>query len=172
MLNTCFEMCCCCCCLATQSPPTLCNPMAGLPVPHHRLEFAQVHVHCINDAVSLLILWSPLLLPSIFPSIRNFSSELSVHIRWPNTGVSASVSVLPLNIQGWSPSDWLVWSPCCPRDFLKSFPAPQFEGINSLEFCLLHGPALTTICDQWEDNSLDYLDLCRHSNVSAFQHTV
>ena len=49
---------------------------------------------------------------------------------------------------------------------------PQFEGINSLAFCLLYGPALTTERDYWEDNSLDYMDLCRQSNVSAFQHTV
>ena len=34
------------------------------------------------------------------------------------------------------------------------------EGINSLAFCLLHGPALTTVCDHWEDHSLDYMDLC------------
>ena len=37
------------------------------------------------------------------------------------------------------PEDWLVWSPCCPRDFQESSPAPQFEGINSLAFCLLYG---------------------------------
>ena len=67
---------------------TLCEPMdcntPGLPVPHHLLEFAQVHVHCISDVSSQLILWCPLLLlPSIFPSIRDFSNELSVYIRWP-----------------------------------------------------------------------------------------
>ena len=43
------------CCSVTQSCPTLCDPMdcstPGLPVLHHLLEFAQVHVHCINDAV-------------------------------------------------------------------------------------------------------------------------
>ena len=57
----------------------------GLPVPRHLPEFAQVHIHSIGDAVqpSHLILWHPLLLlPSIFPSIRDFSSELSVCIRW------------------------------------------------------------------------------------------
>ena len=53
---------------------------------------------------SHLTLWGPLLLlPSIFPSIRDFSNEPSVHIRWPNTGASASASVLPVNIQSWSP---------------------------------------------------------------------
>ena len=44
--------------------------MPGLPVPHHLTEFAQVHVHCISDAVQLSHL---LLLPSIFPSIRDYS---------------------------------------------------------------------------------------------------
>ena len=38
--------------------------------------------------------------------------------------------------------------------------------------CLLYGPALTTIYDHWEDHSLDYIDLCRQSDVSAFQHIV
>ena len=39
-------------------------------------------------------------------------------------------------------------------------------------FCLLYGPAFTTIHDHWEDHSLDYMDVCQQSNVSAFQHTV
>ena len=44
------------------------------------------------------------LLPSIFPRIRIFSSELVLHIRWPKYWeTSASASVLPINIQGWSP---------------------------------------------------------------------
>ena len=43
------------------------------------------------------------LLPSVFPSIRIFSSELSLYIRWPSIGTSASESVLPMNIQGWFP---------------------------------------------------------------------
>ena len=40
-----------------------------------------------------------LLLPSIFPSIRVFSNESVLPIRWPNTGASASASILPMNIQ-------------------------------------------------------------------------
>ena len=51
-----------------------------------------------------LILCHPLLLlPSILLSIRVFSNELALHIRWPSTGASASASVLPVNIQDWSP---------------------------------------------------------------------
>ena len=41
-------------------------------------------------------------------------------------------------------------------DFYESSPAPQFKGINSLAFCLLYSPALTTVHNQWEDHSLDY----------------
>ena len=50
-----------------------------------------------------LILCRPLLLPSIFPSIRVFSNESVVHIRGQSTGGSASASVLPMNIRGWFP---------------------------------------------------------------------
>ena len=46
-------------------------------------------------------------------------------------------------------------------------PAPQFEGINSLAFCLLYSPVLTTIHDHWEDHSLDYMDFCQQSDVFA-----
>ena len=68
--------------------------------------------------------------------------------------------------------DWLLWPPCCPRDFQESSPAPQFEGINSLAFCFLYVPFLTTKHDHWKDHSLDYTNLCLQSTVSAFQHPV
>ena len=58
------------------------------------------------------------------------------------------------------------------RDFQESSPAPQFEGINSLELCLLYGPALRTIEDHQEDHNLDYSNRCWQSNVSALQYTV
>ena len=75
-----------CCCSVTQPCPTLCDPMycsiPGLPVLHHLPKFAQVHVHCMGDAIQssypLILL---LLLPSVFPSIRDFSNELAVYIR-------------------------------------------------------------------------------------------
>ena len=54
---------------------------------------------------SHLILCHPLLLlPSIFPSIRVFSNESALHIRWP-----ALVSLLPMNTQDWSPLEWTGW---------------------------------------------------------------
>ena len=71
-----------------QSRLILCNLMdcstLDLPVPHHLPKFAQVHVHWIGDATQPPHHLTPFfLLPSIFPSIRDFSKEPSVHIRWP-----------------------------------------------------------------------------------------
>ena len=57
-----------------------------------------------------LILCHPLLLPpSIFPSIRVLSNESALHNRWTIIGVSASISVLPMNIQDWFPLGWTGW---------------------------------------------------------------
>ena len=59
---------------------------------------------------SHLILCHPLLLlPQIPPSIRVFSNESTLHMRWPNIGVSASASVRPMNTQDWSPLGWTGW---------------------------------------------------------------
>ena len=56
----------------------------GFPVHHQLLELTQTHVHQVSDASSHIILGRPLLLlPSIFPSIRVFSSESVLCIRWP-----------------------------------------------------------------------------------------
>ena len=71
-----------------QSCPTLCDPMnhtiPGLFIHHQLLEATQTHVHWVGDAFNHLILCRPLLLlPSIFPSIRVFSNESDLRIRWP-----------------------------------------------------------------------------------------
>ena len=72
----------------TQSCLTLCDPMdcsmPGFPVHHQLPELAQTHAHQVGGSSNHLILCHPLLLlPSIFPSIRVFSSESVLHIRWP-----------------------------------------------------------------------------------------
>ena len=66
----------------------LCSPMdhstPGLPVHHQLPEFTQIHVHRVGDAIQPSHPCRPLLLlPSIFPSIRVFSNESVLHIRWP-----------------------------------------------------------------------------------------
>ena len=70
--------------------------MPGLSVHHQLLELTQTHVHHVGDAINHLILGHPLLLPSIFPSIRVFSNESALHIRWPKYW-SFSFNISPSN---------------------------------------------------------------------------
>ena len=83
----------------TQSCPTLCDPMdCSMPV-HHQLLWSLLKLMSIESLVpsNHLILCCPLLLlPSIFPSIRVFSNELNLHIRWPKYW-SFSFSISPSN---------------------------------------------------------------------------
>ena len=69
----------------------------GFPVQNQLQEISQTHVHWVNDATqSSHPLSSPSLLPSTFPSIRVFSNESVLHIRWPNYW-SFSFSTSPSN---------------------------------------------------------------------------
>ena len=69
-----------------------------------------------------LILCHPLLLlPSIFPSIRVFSSESVLLIRWPSTGASASASVFPMNIQNWFPLGLTGWISLQSKELSRVF---------------------------------------------------
>ena len=105
---------------------------------------------------SHLILCRPLLLPpSIFPSIRVFSKESVLRIRWPKDGSFRFSTILPMNVQDWFRSDWLVGSPCSPRASQESSPTPQFKSSNSSALSLLYSPALTSIHDYWKNHSLD-----------------
>ena len=137
------------CCLVAQSCLTLCNPMdcstPGLPVPHHLPEFAQAHAHCISDAVQP----SHPLTPSS-PSALSLSQHQGL-FHWVIC-LHQMTKILELQLQHQSfqrilrvdlPWGWLVWSPCCPRDFQESSPAPQLEDIDALVF-YLYSPALTT----------------------------
>ena len=77
----------------------------------------------------LILCPSLLLPPSIFPSIRVFSSESVLHIRWPKYW-SFSCNISPSNEYSGLISFRidLIWSPCCPRDSQESFPTPQLRG--------------------------------------------
>ena len=98
----------------TQSCLTLYDPMdcstPGFPV--HRQFRSLLKLLSIEPVMpsNHLVLCRPLLLlPSIFPSIRVFSRQSVLCIRGQTTGVSASVSVLPMNIHDWFPFGWTGW---------------------------------------------------------------
>ena len=114
---------------------------------------------------SHLILGRPLLLlPPIPPSIRVFSSEPTLRMKWPKYW-SFNFSIIPSKEipglisfrMGWLDllQNGLVGSPCSPRDSQESSPAPQFKRINSSVLSRLHSPTLTSIHDHRKNHSLD-----------------
>ena len=98
-----------------------------------------------------------LLLPSIFPRIRVFSNESVLHIRWPKYW-SFSFTIRHSNEYSGLISfrmDWLVGSPCSPKDSQESSPTPQFKSINSSVLSFLYSPTLISIHDYWRNHSFD-----------------
>ena len=91
--------------------------------------------------------------PQSFPASGSF--PMSWLFASSGQSIGASASVLPMNILGWFPLGWLVWSPCNPRDSQESSPGPQLESISSSALGLHYGPTLTSIHDYWENHSFD-----------------
>ena len=97
-----------------------------------------------------------LLMASIFPSIRVFSNESALHIRWPKYW-SFSFNSSPTNEHAGLMSfrmDWLDL--LAVQETLKEFsPTPQFKSINSSALGFPYSPTLTSIHDYWKNHSLD-----------------
>ena len=153
----------------------------GFYVHHQLLEFAQTHFHWVSDTIqppharrscpsptpgvcsnSFPLSWwyhptisscHPLLLQtSIFPSIRVFSNESALHIRWPKHW-SFSFSISPSNEYSGLISfriDWLDLP--AVQQTLKSSPAPQFWTIL-WHSAFFYSPTLTSIHDYWKNHS-------------------
>ena len=119
----------------------------GFHVHHHLPEFAQTHVHWVKDAIQPS---HPLSSPC--PPAFNLSQHQGL-FQWISS-LDQVAKVLEFQLQHQSfqwifrtdfLQDWLVWSPCLPRDSQESSPTPQFEGINSSALSLFHYPALTSV---------------------------
>ena len=143
--------------------------MTGLPVHHQLLEFTQTHVHRVGDAIQPS---HPLSSPSppapSLPASGSFPMSQLFTSGGHSIGFSASASVLSMNTWTGLLQDRLVASPCNPRDSQESSPTPQFKSINFSALSFLHSPPLTSIHDHWKNHSLEQMDLCWQSNVSAF----
>ena len=121
-----------------------------------------------------LILCHPLLfLPSVVLSIRVFSSESALHIRWPKYW-SFSLSISPSNEYSGLISFRIDWLDLLPvQGTLKSLLQHHSSKASILQhsaFFIL--PTLTSIHDYWKNHSFDYTDLCQQSNIPAFEYAV
>ena len=105
--------------------------------------------------------------PSIFPSIRVFSSQSVLHIRWPKYW-SFSFSIHPSYEYSGLISfrmDWLDL--LAVQGTLKSLLQHHSSKASILQvLSFLYGPTLISIHDYWKNHSLDKMDLCWQSNVS------
>ena len=103
-----------------------------------------------------------------FPASGSFPMSKFFASGGQSIGVSASASVLPMNIQDWFPFGLTGWTPCSPRDSQESSPTLQFKSIYSSALSFLYGLILTSIHDYWKNHSFDCMDLCQQGDVSAF----
>ena len=133
----------------TQSCPTLCNP-------------TDCTVHGILQARILEWVAYSFSRGSFRPRNWTGVSCIAFFTSWAirevqrggqSIGASASAPDLPVNIQGPFPFNWLVWSPCCPRNSQESSPTAQFKSISSSVLSLLYGPTLTTVHGYWRNQT-------------------
>ena len=109
-----------------------------------------------------------LLLPSVFPSIRGFCSELALHITWPKYW-SLSFSISPSNKYSWLISFRIDWFDLLA---VQGTPKSLLQHHSSKTLSLPNGPTLISVHDYWKNHSFDYIDLCQHNDVSAFEYAV
>ena len=149
----------------------------GFPVLHHLLEFAQTHVPWVGDAIQPS---HPLSSPS--PAF-NLSKNQGL-FQWVSPSHQVA-KVLELHLQYQSfqwifgvdfYQDWLVCSPCSPRDTQESSPTTQFKNISSSALSLPFGPPLTSVHDYGKTITLTIWTFVRkviwQSNLSLLLNTL
>ena len=143
------------------SDSTLCDPMngstPGLPVHHQLLSLPKLmSIELVMPSSHLIFCCPLLLLPPIPPSIRVFSNESTLRMRWSKYW-SFSLNISPSNEHPGLISfrmDWLDL--LAVQGTLKSLlPTPQFKSISSSVLSFLHSPTLTSIHDHRKNHSVD-----------------
>ena len=97
-----------------------------------------------------------------FPMNRLFTSG------GQNIGVSASASVLPMNIQDRFPLGWTGLISLQSKGLSRASSNITVQKHQFFDTLPSYGPTLTSIHDSWKNHSFDYMDLCGQSNISAF----
>ena len=146
--------------LVTQSCLTLCNPMNSskldLPV-HRQLQSLPkpMSIELVMPSNHLILCGSFLLLPSIFPSIRVFSNQSALRIRWPKYW-SFTFSISPSNEHPVLISFRMNWLDLLAvQGALKSLLQHHSSKASILQHSIIYSPTLTSIHDYWKNHSLD-----------------
>ena len=130
-------------------------PQASLSITNSWSLLKLISIESVMPSNHLILCHPLLFLPSIFPSIRFFSNESVLCIRWPKYW---SFTISPSNEYSGQISFRIDWFDllAVQRILKESSPTPQFKSINSLAFSLLYGPAHTFIHDYWKNHNFDY----------------
>ena len=144
----------------------LCDPMdcsmPGFTVLHHLPELAQTDsIESVMPSNHLILCCPLLLLPSIFPSIRVFSNELTLHNRWPKYR-SFSFSISPSNEYSGLTSFKIDWFDLfAVQGTLKNLLQHHSSKASILQHSAFFMAQLTTVHDFWKNHSFDYMDFYR-----------
>ena len=138
----------------TLRPPWTAAPQASLSITNSWSLLKLMSIESVMPS-NHLILCHPLLLPSIFPSIRGFSNESALCIRWPKYW-SFSLSIGPSNEYSGLSSFRMEWlNLLAVQGTLESSPTPQLKSIKFSALSFLYSPTLISIHDYWKNQSLD-----------------
>ena len=145
--------------------PWIATCQASLSITNSQSLLKLMSIELVIPSSHLILCHPLLLLPPITPSIRVFSSESSLCMRWPMYW-SFSFSISRSNEHPGLISfrmDWLDL--LAVQGTLKSLLQHHNSSINFLALSFPHSPTLTSIHDHWKNHSLDQIDLCWQSNV-------
>ena len=131
--------------------PWIAVHQASLSIINSRSLLKFMSIESVIPSSHLILCHPLLLLPSVFPSIRVFSNESVLHIRWQSIETSASASVLPVNIQNWFPLGLTGWISLQSKGLSGVLCNTTVQSINSSAISFLYNPTLTSIHDYWKN---------------------
>ena len=135
--------------------PWIAARQASLSITNSQSSLRLTSIESVTPSSHLILCRPLLLLPPNPPSIRVFSNESVLQLGGQSTGVSVTVSILPMNIQDWFPLGWTGWISLQSKGLSGIFPNTTVQNINSLVLSFLYSPTLSSIHGYWKNHSFD-----------------
>ena len=144
---------------------------ASLSITNSQSFMEFMSIESVMPSIHLILCRPIFLLPLIFPSIRFFSMSQFLASGGQSIGASASAADLPMNIQDWFPLGFIGWISLQSKGLSRVFQHHSSKA-SILRHSAFFTVQLTSIHDHWKNHSIDYMELCWQSNVSAFEEAV
>ena len=143
---------------------------ASLSITNSRSSLRLTSIESVMPSSHLMLCHPLLLLPPIPPSIRVFSNESTLCMRWPKYW-SFSFSIIP-STEIWSPSEWTGWISLQSKGLSRVFSNTTVQ--KHQFFSAQPSSQSNSHLHTWhrKNHSLDWMDLCWQSNVSAFEYAI